>query len=105
MNEGERSLPENAQSPGQDNQTDANESPNEGSQSTSEGTQSTSQPVDVDMHHQDKQPPGKSGLNVSKKSAISHPDGSTDSGDEKAGTKPDPTRYGDWEKNGRCIDF
>ena len=19
--------------------------------------------------------------------------------------KPDPTRYGDWEKNGRCIDF
>lgn len=98
MNEGERSLPENAQSPGQDNQTDANESPNKGSQSTS-------QPVDVDMHHQDKQPPGKSGLNVSKKSAISHPDGSTDSGDEKAGTKPDPTRYGDWEKNGRCIDF
>ncbi|OOG39650.1 DUF1674 domain-containing protein [Rhodanobacter sp. C06] len=27
---------------------------------------------------------------------------------EKAATKrlaPDPTRYGDWEKNGRCIDF
>ena len=20
-------------------------------------------------------------------------------------TKPDPTRYGDWEKGGRCIDF
>lgn len=19
--------------------------------------------------------------------------------------QPDPTRYGDWEKNGRCIDF
>jgi len=19
--------------------------------------------------------------------------------------KPDPTRFGDWEKNGRCIDF
>jgi hypothetical protein len=19
--------------------------------------------------------------------------------------KPDPTRYGDWERNGRCIDF
>lgn len=19
--------------------------------------------------------------------------------------RPDPTRYGDWEKNGRCIDF
>ena len=33
--------------------------------------------------------------------------------DEGAATKPptakpappDPTRYGDWEKNGRCIDF
>jgi hypothetical protein len=20
-------------------------------------------------------------------------------------TGPEPTRYGDWEKNGRCIDF
>ncbi len=20
-------------------------------------------------------------------------------------TRPDPTRFGDWEKNGRCIDF
>ncbi|MCE5233005.1 MAG: DUF1674 domain-containing protein [Xanthomonadaceae bacterium] len=19
--------------------------------------------------------------------------------------QPDPTRYGDWEKNGRCVDF
>jgi len=27
---------------------------------------------------------------------------------EKTSTErpaPDPTRYGDWEKNGRCIDF
>ena len=22
-----------------------------------------------------------------------------------ASKKPDPTRFGDWEKNGRCIDF
>ncbi|MSO75668.1 MAG: DUF1674 domain-containing protein [Alphaproteobacteria bacterium] len=22
-----------------------------------------------------------------------------------AGPRPDPTRYGDWEVNGRCIDF
>lgn len=22
-----------------------------------------------------------------------------------AGDRPDPTRFGDWEKNGRCIDF
>lgn len=33
------------------------------------------------------------------------------SNDSKDGDKvversaPDPTRYGDWEKNGRCIDF
>ena len=28
-------------------------------------------------------------------------------GDEAAAERPapDPTRYGDWEKNGRCIDF
>jgi len=29
--------------------------------------------------------------------------------DEKAGYKdlglPEPTRYGDWEKGGKCIDF
>jgi hypothetical protein len=27
--------------------------------------------------------------------------------DEAAAERPalDPTRYGDWEKNGRCIDF
>lgn len=23
----------------------------------------------------------------------------------QAPARPDPTRYGDWEKNGRCIDF
>lgn len=28
------------------------------------------------------------------------------SGEGESVTKrPDPTRYGDWEKNGRCIDF
>ncbi len=26
-------------------------------------------------------------------------------GQKSAPKKPDPTRYGDWEKNGRCIDF
>ncbi len=26
--------------------------------------------------------------------------------DEVGGRKgPEPTRYGDWEKNGRCVDF
>ena len=24
---------------------------------------------------------------------------------ERPGRYPDPTRYGDWEKDGRCIDF
>ena len=24
---------------------------------------------------------------------------------EAAKDRPDPTRFGDWEKNGRCIDF
>lgn len=23
----------------------------------------------------------------------------------RAGPEPEPARYGDWEKNGRCIDF
>lgn len=23
----------------------------------------------------------------------------------KGKKRPDPTRYGDWERNGRCIDF
>jgi hypothetical protein len=25
--------------------------------------------------------------------------------DGAAPARPDPTRFGDWEKNGRCIDF
>lgn len=26
--------------------------------------------------------------------------------EEQGGPKgPEPTRYGDWEKNGRCVDF
>lgn len=31
-------------------------------------------------------------------------DAGTDSDSEEK-SKPEPTRYGDWEKNGRCIDF
>ena len=27
------------------------------------------------------------------------------SAEKPARKKPDPTRYGDWEKKGRCIDF
>jgi hypothetical protein len=25
--------------------------------------------------------------------------------DDDTAPRPDPTRFGDWEKNGRCIDF
>ena len=28
-----------------------------------------------------------------------------DETEEAPTERPDPTRYGDWEKNGRCIDF
>lgn len=28
-----------------------------------------------------------------------------DAGKVQERAAPDPTRYGDWEKNGRCIDF
>jgi len=34
-------------------------------------------------------------------------DGAGEAGQGETGGRggPDPTRYGDWEKNGRCIDF
>lgn len=36
----------------------------------------------------------------------SPPDTSVVPGNDNSPTsRPDPTRYGDWEKNGRCIDF
>lgn len=35
-----------------------------------------------------------------------HPPGRTKAPREIGGRKgPEPTRYGDWEKDGRCIDF
>ncbi|WP_460733785.1 DUF1674 domain-containing protein [Lysobacter tyrosinilyticus] len=43
--------------------------------------------------------------------AAEQPPAPTGSKTEKAPTEwggregPEPTRYGDWEKNGRCIDF
>lgn len=38
--------------------------------------------------------------------AASKPDAATDLAVEVGGRDgPEPTRYGDWEKNGRCIDF
>jgi len=57
--------------------------------------------------------PGKNGLNgnntASHSDSTGHLDTKADNNstakDEKAAPRPDPTRYGDWEKNGRCIDF
>ena len=38
--------------------------------------------------------------------AASKPEPATDPAVEIGGRDgPEPTRYGDWEKNGRCIDF
>ena len=39
--------------------------------------------------------PGKGGAGAALSPAAEKP----------ALKRPDPTRYGDWEKNGRCIDF
>lgn len=36
---------------------------------------------------------------------VSKPTDVTNDGPAGEETKPDPTRFGDWEKNGRCIDF
>lgn len=32
-------------------------------------------------------------------------DGAAGETNAEAAPRPDPTRFGDWEKNGRCIDF
>ena len=50
-----------------------------------------------------------------KKQTSDHPDTESDPADSVIEQQPDvnppktqhvdPTRYGDWEKNGRCIDF
>ena len=33
------------------------------------------------------------------------PEGQTEAREIGGRAGPDPTRFGDWEKNGRCIDF
>jgi hypothetical protein len=44
--------------------------------------------------------------NKTKKSKLIIPVNKIKKPKEIGGRKgPDPTRYGDWEKNGRCIDF
>ncbi len=44
--------------------------------------------------------------NKSKKSKLIVPKDKGKRPKEIGGRKgPEPTRYGDWEKNGRCVDF
>ncbi|HKZ09807.1 MAG TPA: DUF1674 domain-containing protein [Rhodanobacteraceae bacterium] len=50
----------------------------------------------------------KHGQDASQTPASAKPPASTPAPREHAtpeGDSLDPTRYGDWEKNGRCIDF
>jgi hypothetical protein len=43
---------------------------------------------------------------TSENGAASESDAKPEKPREHGGPKgPEPTRYGDWEKNGRCIDF
>jgi hypothetical protein len=37
--------------------------------------------------------------------AVPAPAASATAAPKKADVHPDPTRYGDWERKGRCIDF
>ena len=56
-------------------------------------TKQKAQPTDT--------PQAKPGPQPEKRSA-----GETPQPQEKGGPKgPEPTRYGDWENNGRCTDF
>ena len=51
-------------------------------------------PRSQDVEHPEPEAPGDSPVPAPKRAPeIGGRDG------------PDPTRYGDWEKNGRCIDF
>jgi hypothetical protein len=51
-------------------------------------------------------PVGNPAENPAEKAGAADAAGKTE--DRPAGedpSRPDPTRFGDWEKNGRCIDF
>ncbi|XP_068793604.1 succinate dehydrogenase assembly factor 4, mitochondrial [Struthio camelus] len=44
--------------------------------------------------------------NIEREPLEKFPDGINPTTKEKGGPKgPEPTRYGDWERKGRCIDF
>ena len=56
--------------------------------------------MEIDRQSTDQSPEQDSGVSQSD-SAVSEEKPREIGGREG----PDPTRYGDWEKNGRCIDF
>ena len=50
-------------------------------------------------------PPADSRSVAKPAKPVSRPEKSGRDEDQPKPPAPDPTRYGDWEKNGRCIDF
>jgi hypothetical protein len=56
------------------------------------------------MADNDPREQGQSSENVSRMGEITEPR-QDDENDQMESRRPDPTRYGDWEKAGRCIDF
>jgi hypothetical protein len=46
---------------------------------------------------------GRASTPETGKTPLPQAEGAADPEQDKK--KPDPTRFGDWEKNGRCIDF
>jgi len=51
------------------------------------------------------EPPNLDGSPLEDHNPDSALDGSSIAKEIGGRSGPDPTRYGDWEKNGRCIDF
>lgn len=65
------------------------------------GARLKEKPMETDKSEDSGRPkppstPGTAGADPAKPVAPSEPG---------AAKRPDPTRYGDWERGGRCIDF
>ena len=54
---------------------------------------------------QPEAPPAKGDRDVVPEAPEESVDGHLDSGEIGGPEGPEPTRYGDWERKGRCIDF
>ncbi|MFI4968228.1 MAG: DUF1674 domain-containing protein [Gammaproteobacteria bacterium] len=58
------------------------------------------------MSQYETQVPTEAEPTPADQSDVGAPDAKSQQPKEIGGPKgPEPTRYGDWEKNGRCIDF